>query len=97
MVIITLFYFTVSSDSLQLSPWYGNNFGGVPVKVSGPYFKENDTIELSFDDVIVNCSRTSNIEALCVSPFLAMVGRVRVVAYINSFPYERTAVYYSGK
>ena len=84
-------------DPLQLSPRYGNNLGGVPVRVSGPYFKENDTIELSFDDVVVNCSHTSNVEALCVSPFLAMVGRVRAVAYINSFPYERTAVYYSGK
>ena len=90
-----MFYYP--SDSLQLSPWNGNNFGGVPVRVSGPYFKENDKIELSFDEVVVNCSRTSNVEALCVSPFLAMVGRVRVVAYINSFPYERTAVYYSGK
>ena len=89
--------FHYPSDSLQLSPQYGNNFGGVPVRVSGPYFKENDKIELSFDEVVVNCSRTSNVEALCVSPFLAMVGRVRVVAYINSFPYERTAVYYSGK
>ena len=66
------------------------------MRVSGPYFKKNDKIELSFDDVVVNCSRTSNVEALCVSPFLATVGKVNVVAYINSFLYKRTAVYYSG-
>ena len=65
--------------------------------MSGPYFKENDKIDLSFDGVVVNCSRTSNIEAFCVSPFLAMVGKINIVAYVNSFPYERTAVYYSGK
>ena len=65
--------------------------------MSGPYFKKYDKIDLSFDDVVVRCSRTSNVEALCVSPFLATVGKVNVVAYINSFPYERTTVYYSGK
>ena len=90
-------YFILYLDPLQLSPRYGNNLGGVPVRVSGPYFKENDIIELSFDDVVVNCSHTSNVEALCVSPFLATVGKVDVAAYINSFQYERTAVYYSGK
>ena len=85
-------------DPLQIQPWYGHILGGVPILISGPYFKEDDRITLSFDNFnMVECTYINSKESLCITPRLTKIGRVTVKLYQNNSRYEKTTNFYSSK
>ena len=82
-------------DPLQIRPSYGHILGGVPVLVSGPPFKQDSEIKVSFDDIMVNCIYVNIDDALCISPFFTKTGRVTVTLHYNT--YDKTTTFYSSE
>ena len=62
--------------TLTIAPRIGNVLGGTVVRVSGPCLEETDLINCTFGGIVTPGLYISNMEALCVSPQLAIPGAV---------------------
>ena len=83
--------------TLQLKPWYGNILGGIPMIVQGPYFKPDDEITCSFNDITVNCTRVDGDYAICRAPGLTYTSRAAVRLFLNGVKFQSDSYYYSCK
>ena len=84
LLVCLIYVVAVCSAVVVISPNYGNQLGGTPVIIKGPFFNENDIIQCVFGSSDpVPGAQVNEVKALCILPSTSKTGSVEFVLKVN--------------